>query len=255
MGFLALYLPDRKAIIAFRGIEIARMNPMQEVILDRLIGAPRKDFETHVGPVGLAVQALVEASLVQRGGDPHRLGYPLMLLHALEGACSMLRAAVEDQRRIAVNVFTEVAASTEPLSFAHRKQIKTALWCAKRVHPLICRAECPYLEQAVSQIERYLQPGMAPFPLLRSAPDALNSCSAGNQIVWDTRLGGAVTIKYIGRETIENVLKAARADQKHESVEDPCHKAGEYAGRLVAMQEGVPGSIGFCLDLARELGI
>lgn len=230
------------------------MNAMQEVILDRLIGAPRQDFETHVGPVGLAVQALVDACIVERGADPHRFGYPLMLLRALEGACSMLRA-VEDQRRVAIGVFTEVTPSSEPLSFPPRKHIQRALWCARRAHPLICRAECPLLEETAVQIEQYFQPTLAPFPLLRSSPSAFHSCIAGNQIVWDSREMGAVTIKYIGKTTIENVLAAARADQKHESPEEPSCRSAEYAGRLVGMREGVRGSIDFCLELARELGI
>ncbi len=230
------------------------MNALQEVILDRLIGAPRKDFETHVGPVGLAVQALVDASMVSRGADPHLLGYPLMLLSALDGACSMLRA-VEDQRRVAISVFTAVTPSVEPMSWLSRKFISTSLWCARRVHPLICRAECPFLEDAVGQIDRYFGPAGIPEPQLRSSNTAFNACSAGNQIVWDSRQMGVVTVKFIGRATIENVLAAARADRKHESAEDPSCIGAEYAGRLVGMLEGVPRSIDFCLDLARELGI
>jgi hypothetical protein len=230
------------------------MNPFQEVILDRLIGAAHGEFQNHFGPVGLAFQALVDARLVDEKATALDLGYPLILRSALESACAMLRP-VEQQRRLAVAVFAEVSPYSPPLPLTPRTQIGAALWCARRVHPLICRADCPFLQDAVTQIEQYLSTNDAVRPALQISPSVFHTCSASNEIVLDVVKGGMIALYNIGYQIIAKALEAARADRDSRSPESSSCEAAGYAAILAARFLGVQGATEFCVSLARELGV
>jgi len=231
------------------------MNALQEVILDRLIGAPGDDFApTFGGPVGLAFRALLDAQLIERGAPDAALGYPMILATALQGACSMLKE-VEEQRQLAVAVFTTISPSADPVLLTPRREIEAALWCARRSHPLICRAECPLVQDAARQIARYFDRGAARGPLLRPSTPRFNECTASNEIVWDALAGEAITLRCLGYYTVEKVLDAARADRAGASPErSACYVAG-HAGQLAGLLSGVTGSTEFCVGLANEFGM
>jgi len=230
------------------------MNALQEVILDRLIGAPGDDFAPNLGPLGLAFRALREARLIEEGAPDSALGYPMVLATALQGACSML-PDVEEQRQLAVAVFTTISPSAEPVALTSRQQVEGALWCARESHPLICKADCPFMTDATRQIQRYFSRGEARGPLLRPSNARYQECSAGNGIVWDNLGNTAVTLRFLGYNTVEKVLDAARADRAGELPEESACYASSYAGRLAGMLSGVPGATTFCVSLARQLSM
>jgi hypothetical protein len=229
------------------------MNVLQEVILDRLIGAPGDDFAPNSGgPLAVAFRALLDAHLIERGAPDAALGYPMMFATGLQGACSMFKE-VEEQRQLAVAVFTTISPSAEPVELTPRQQIESALWCARHSHPLICRPECPFMKDATGQIVRYLDRGKARGPHLRPSNPRFNECSASNEIVWDSIEMSSVTLRCMGYYTIEKVLDAAKADRAGETPELAACFASGYAGRLAALLSGVAGATEFCFAFAREL--
>lgn len=230
------------------------MNALQEVILDRLIGAPGDEFAPNAGPLGLAFRALRDARLVDERATDAALGYPMVLATALQGACSMLKE-VEEQRELAVAVFTTVSPSADPVALTPRQQVEGALWCVRHSHPLICRNECPFLTDAARQIQRYFNRGEARGPLLRPSNARYQECSASNEIVWDSLDMSVITLRCLGYYTVEKLLDAARADRAGELPEHSACYAASYGGRLAGLLSGVPGATAFCIALAQQLAM
>jgi len=228
------------------------MNPFQEVILDRLVGAGPDEFTEHLGPLGLAFQALVDAGLIAAHASALSLGYPLLLSSALESAGAMLRG-IEDKRQLALAVFTAVPPRPVVAPLPARRQITAALWCARRAHPLICRADCLFLKDAIAQIAHHCDG--VPLAADAAARPRFFACAATNTMVWDAVDMAAITVRCLAYHSIDKVLEAAQAERQSPAVETGSRFSASYAGRLVALQLGAAGAADFCIDLARELGI
>ncbi len=66
------------------------MDHRQEIILDRLAGAKRIGVQYRSGPLGIAVEALVEKKLVHRRDAKAALGFPRLLCQGIQGASNQL---------------------------------------------------------------------------------------------------------------------------------------------------------------------
>jgi hypothetical protein len=160
---------------------------------------------------------------------------------------------IEAKRQLAITIFAEVAPCSEVRNLSARCYIESALWSARRVHPLICKAECPYLQDATGQVDQYLSGQRVADITLKPANP--RSCTASRDLVCDRLRESLITLHSIGMRTIDNLLKAAQADRNRQSPENTSCEGSAYAGRLVAHFEGVKGAVDFCMAFARQLGM
>lgn len=225
------------------------MTPLQECILDRLIGADKIGVLWNSGPLGLAVKALKERKLTGRRDAAQALGYPMMLCHALQGASSVL-PSVDDRRRLAMSVFATVPPRDKAPRLTPRRHVEIALWCARWVHPLVCREDCPFFQEIAVRAESYLAGGRVgrPFTVGESA------CAAG-RMGRSASSDWSTTPKGYAVATCYRVLEAA-ADASHGTWPGMhSNLAGRDAARVCARAQGTDAAVEFCLELARELGM
>lgn len=228
------------------------MNAFQEVILDRLLGANATDFQDNHGPVGLALRALVDARLMEPSDPAEALGYPLMLHKALHAGCAML-GTTEEKRQLALTVFGEVSPASVPVHPPPRRQIETSLWCAERVHPLVCRSACPVLSATRKLLELFFTGDPLRDLPLELSQATLATCQASNRVIFDEVNHSGITLRLISRRTLQSPLAAAQALRSGQKVEEYASVAAAYAGRLAAHFLGRNGAAEFCRALVQEL--
>jgi hypothetical protein len=221
------------------------VDDLQEVILDRLIGATAADFRDAPGPVGLAWRALRDAGLTERTTPALALGFSQVLCQALQeaGACF---TELERQREFALAVFAELPPRPKPPHLTAHQHLEIALWCARSAHAFVCLWDCPVAEDLAVRI-RCLISGERPDRLGLFIPDALwTHCSCQN----------ATAPPEI--DAIHALEMARRAAVSHCCGTWPghsCQKAAGFAARGAALTHGVSGAIDFCLALARLLEV
>jgi len=229
------------------------MNALQEAILDRLIGADAQAFADNHGPVGLALGALVEAGLLEPGSPLQALGYPLQLTKALHAAAAML-ATVEEQRQLALTLFAEVPPRSPAPCPPGRVQVEAALWCADRVHPLVCRAACPALAAARKHLDLFWAGDPLQEVPLELSQATWASCQASKRVIWDAVNGSAITLRSLSYRCIQSPLAGAQALRQQQPPDDYTCVGAANAARLAAHFLGLDGAADFCRALARELG-
>ena len=228
------------------------MNPFQEVILDRLVGAGSDEFTDELGPLAMAFQALIDAGLIEADASALSLGYPLLLSAALDSGIAMLWE-VEDKRQLALQVFSAVPPRPDVTEMPAQQQIKAALWCAQRVHPLVCRADCPYLLDAAAEVAHHCE-GTPRAEEAAAGPRSF-ACGANTNVVWDAVANSMITLRCLAFHTIDKVVEAAQAAGDHDAAVSASRYSASYAGRIVAHFLGGPGAAALCVDLAHELGV
>jgi hypothetical protein len=226
----------------------AAMNDLQEVIIDSLIGAPASAFETASGPIDIALKALKEAQLTRRKDPAMVLGYPKLLCAAFSGASAGL-ASVDDRRQLAVTIFSDLPPRPQAPILSSRRVVEIALWSAQRVHPLVCRADCPHLESVSKNIIKELDNPAGSWSHVLSHTPFRQQCAADYSGFpkWHDQCGHAGEAM---RHTAEACVASARTW--------PGVEAGTAVGsaaRVPALVQGLAGAIDFCLALAKELGM
>jgi hypothetical protein len=226
------------------------MTEAQEMILDRLMVAELIGVQGPAGPLGLAVEAL--GPLRGAGGSriPRTLGWPGILRQALQAASAALEG-LEQRRQVAVTFFSVVAPRRKAPALGPSRQVELALWCALRVHPLVCRRGCPcagYVEEAVRGFLAERRPSAAKWPRgpLR--------CSAVLPRDWSD-VGPHGSPEESASAALGCALSVASLRDSGWYSVGNAKWAGWHAARVAALVKEVKGAVSFCLALAREMGL
>src|SRR5262245_2932478 len=113
------------------------MTGAQEAILDELMAA------ADIGVSWAHGRATRTTSAVGPDGATRRdvaqsLGYPSLLRAAVVYAVAALQA-VDERRKLAISVVSEVAPRRRAPRVPPKERLRLGLWAARRVHPLVCR--------------------------------------------------------------------------------------------------------------------
>jgi hypothetical protein len=229
------------------------MTPEQDVIIDRLTGSAKIGVQWKSGPLNIAVQALRDKKLVTRGDASQALGFPSMLCYALNGASTRL-TDLEDRRKFAVSFFNEVAPKAKPPRLTRQRHVEMALWVARRMHPLACSSDCPYLEHVAQLAERFVALGevIPPADVRREE----QRCSCITNRSWQGLSWEAWRSSPQGRAlTALQFAGEAAAVAPYRSPNSQSNWVAREGARLAVQKEGLEGAVVFCVALARELGL
>jgi hypothetical protein len=226
------------------------MTEAQEAILDQLMVAETIGAPWASGPLGVALRALAAGELRTCGDATQALGYPALLCQALHSANGTL-ATADERRQLAVTFFSEVAPRPQAPRLTRRRYAEVALWGALRVHPLVCRASCPYTRRLSRAIRDYLA-DPAPHPL---QPELAGNCPAEITRDWGC-IGWYKSPEHCARSALRYAYCAAWMIAHYDRWPgSESRRAACYAARTAALAEGVAGAVDFCLALAREVGL
>jgi hypothetical protein len=226
------------------------MNHLQEVILDRLAGSEKIGRVWKTGPLGLAVQALQERKIITHSDAGHALGFPVMLCEAVQGASSVLNNP-GDRCTLGVSFFSEIAPRDKQPRLSRQQHIRLAAWCVEQSHPLVCRSDCPYLQQTVQLARQFLEEADK---ISWTSYRSVESQCPLHEVVkpwpasWENSAQGRALLAtrntwlalYSARYTAPRVWT---------------NKVSRDAARTAAYVQGVNGAVAFCLGLARQLGL
>jgi hypothetical protein len=219
------------------------MDHRQEIILDRLVGAKRIGVQYRSGPLGIAVEALVEKKLVHRRDAKAALGFPKLMCQGIQGANNHL-PGIEERRSLAISFFSAVKPHEKPPRLTARRHAEIVLWAARRVHPLVCREDCPYLLAVVRWMAA--NPSAAAVP--REVDDEAGCSAWTNPGVRNHRRG---TASYQAIRALNYVHVTVTASRPGDTSQyGPLH-----AGAAAALHGGAATAADFCIGLARELGL
>jgi hypothetical protein len=224
------------------------MTEAQEAILDRLMVEEVIGVKS-TGPLGLAAKAL----RVCCQGQPYyarTLGYPIILRQALNTANEAL-PGTEERRKFAIPFFSAVAPRRKAPPLNSIRHIEIALWGGLRVHPLVCRVDCPFALGIQAEVSEFLTirrlPATAPRRHAIHCPALLTrDCGEGEL---------HLSAEYSAFEALTFVGEAARRQANSLWPNPSACVAADRAARVAALVEGATGAIDFCLALAREVGL
>jgi hypothetical protein len=222
------------------------MNAALEAIFDQLIGAGDDTFPAEMPLTAFVLRVLRDAGLTSRTDPSMALGHPKLFGAALDAASSVL-PALEDRRQLALTVFTDVPLRAKPPIISAQQYLELALWGARRAHPLVCRADCPWVEVVVRYVERRLknpQSRAIRRDILRAGEE---QCPLLRDMLPDRR-------RILGSQALAGALRTAETI-KHSWPGVEAIGGIAAASRLVALVEGIAGATEFCLTLARRLGM
>jgi hypothetical protein len=123
------------------------MTDLQDLLLDRLVGA-KVGPHWRDGPFRLAADLIPGKPIVfigkyddlkAKNAIASRLGYPLMLLEAAQGAASLLKAE-DDRRALAMAVIRSIPPGTKQKPRPSDDYWLAAVAAAEKAHRLVCRA-------------------------------------------------------------------------------------------------------------------
>jgi hypothetical protein len=222
----------------------------QELILDGLMGAATLDGKRPSGVLGVAVQALTGRRLRDAGEAARVLGYPRILCEALHSAAATLNTR-DERRKLGVSFFSECPPRRRLVRLSPRRHAEMALWCARRVHPLLCRADCPFAAFVTRQVEGCLRGELPPRFSGTGTPPACPAAHAreSNQDGW---YRSPEHDAWWALNIAQNLSACTRSDLPYR----PAYLsmlAGQRSARVAARLRGVSGALEFCLTLAEAL--
>jgi hypothetical protein len=150
-------------------------------------------------------------------------------------------AAADDRRTLAITFFSGVSPRAQASRLTPPQHVRTALWCAQWVHPLVCAPDCPRVADVVERVHGYLATGALPdgksvagCPALLTYPGELSNAAA--QVVDEAELAASAALN-------------KSWPGKHSGA------AAAHAARIATLVEGVAGAVEFCLALAQQVGL
>jgi hypothetical protein len=224
------------------------MNEFQEAILDRLMVEDRIGEYWKPGPLLLAVAVLQDAGLTKHDEPVAALGFPPMLCAAVCGAARAARST-DDLRTLAISLFTEVAPTARAAKVPAREQIAAVSWSLARV-PSYCRVPGRVAAEVGLLAERYLSGERPKEQTIVRLSNALHRDLEG--------MSSPHPERDPERRALSAHYFALHALRRASVNEDPAANA-EYTARDVAaaagLARGVAGSLPYCVELARQLGL
>jgi hypothetical protein len=225
------------------------MNEHQEAILDTLMVAERIGDRWRPGPLPLALEALKSAGLTRRDDPGPALGYPRLLCAAVEGASTTIRT-VDDCRRLAISLFSDVPPRKRAPKLSDRQLVAAALWSIGQV-----RSYCAPAGIMPGEVLEILQDHLAGSPcgdgtierLSAGLDRAIALADGARKDFAEGRL--ALSSFYFALHTLRRVRKG-----QGDAEGNACLVTRDVA-RLAGLVRGTAGAVPYCVGLARNLGM
>lgn len=222
------------------------MNPLQEMILDRLVGAKTIGTRWSPGPLRLAARALAEDGLAVNLESHKSLGFPLPFCAAIEGASECLKN-VEEVRTLAIALFSEIMPRDELLELSEHNHVEIAAWCARYWYFHFDRPS-DLCDEISAVLDDYLSgrgsSWISSIHRFDRRFDRVFFRNTGNRPYSQEKLLHSVFFF---------ALHTARRAARRESTEENASRTCRDAGRLAAVSAGLDGAVPFCLELARMM--
>jgi hypothetical protein len=231
------------------------MTDLQDRILDRLVGTP-VGFDWPDGPLAIAAEVIGGTKPVKfgqtdndrgaKGEIARRLGYPVLLCEAIQGANRGLK--VEDDRRsLAMTLFATIPIGGPIAKLSSLAQNRVAARLAIRAHPYDCLAsDCPVPAALAILIE-------APRPTRKMVvATAATRCATAGPLR-ETGCGWLTARSTQGQRLVQTVMMALRGFEKGKSVHGWC--SIRESARLAASERGLAEAVACCVEIARQCEI
>jgi hypothetical protein len=232
------------------------MTELQDLILDRLVGT-RVGVHWPDGPLAIAAEVVGGKKPVKFGQTDNdrgakseiarRLGYPVLLCEAIQGANRGL-AAEDDRRSLAMNVFRTISIGGKVPKLSARAQNEVAARLAIRAHAYACpAADCPVPQVLAGLLE---ESGLSWQAAVNAA--GARCVALGGRLVDH---GSSWLTARSTRETrlAQTALMVIRGFQSGMSVHGWC--SIRESARLAASERGVAEAVECCVEIARRCGM
>lgn len=235
------------------------MTDLQDILLDKLVGSAIgqnwKDGPFHVAaelipgkPMKFTGQ---HGDTTAKNAIASRLGYPLMLLEAGQGAMLVLEEE-DDRRAVAMGLFSTVEPGKKQKPRPEEVYRLAAVAVARHAHRLLCKStKCgvgSILDRVLAEDDESSRDQLFD-PFFRS------KCPTYDKDV-------DLKINLSGRKTpaIARSIAAAQCCAgvyiySGQPLKDEAGRAAREASRVAALIGGVPGAIALCVELAQRLGM
>ena len=232
------------------------MTDLQDRILDRLVGT-RLGVNWPEGPLTIAAEVVGGLKPVKFGQTDNdrgakaeiarRLGYPVLLCEAIQGANRGL-AAEDDRRGLAMGLFNTIPVGGRLPKLSSERQNRIALRLAVRAHPYVCRhPDCPAVMELAELAEvPAINVGMAvkaSFAVCATAGGTLRQKSSA----WLTARSTLV------QRVVQSAAMALRGFETRMSVHGWC--SVRESARLAASERGLAETLDCCVEVARGCGL
>jgi hypothetical protein len=234
------------------------MTDLQDMILDRLVGT-RVGVHWPNGPLAIAAEVVGGQKPVKFGqtGDDRgakaevarRLGYPVLLCEAIQGANRGLKAE-DDRRSLAMTLFGTIPVGAPAPKLSAQAQNRVAARMAIRAHPYICpRPDCPVPGAIADLLE-------APTVTRQMAVAAARTrCeTAGGtleEMAYCLTTAGWLTARSTPvQRLVQTAAMALRGFETGKSVHGWC--SIRESARLAASERGVAEAVACCVEIARQ---
>jgi hypothetical protein len=240
------------------------MTDLQDAILDRLVGT-RVGVNWPDGPLTIAAEVVggskpIVFGLTDNDRGPkaeisRRLGYPVLLIEAIQGAVRAL-AEENDRRSFAMAVFGTVPVGGKLPRLSSLEQNRIAGRMAIRVHSFVCTADCPVPKTLAALLD-------AP-PKNRTERQAAyqTRCETAKETLWGATTKetpwGATTAWLTARSTtfqrlLQTAYQVIHGLAEKKSMGGWC--SIRESARLAASERGIAEAVACCVEIARQCGL
>jgi hypothetical protein len=232
------------------------MTDLQDMILDNLVGT-RVGVNWPDGPLAIAAAVVGGTRPVKFGQTDNdrgakaeiarRLGYPVILCEAIQGANRGLKAE-DDRRSLAMAVFRTVPIGGAIPKLSSQTQTRIATRLAIRAHPFVCLdAHCPVPRALAELLDA---PSINRSLLVKAGQQR---CLTANRTGQGAGPGWLTARSERDRRLAQTASMALRGFQSGKSVHGWC--SIRESARLAASERGLEEAIACCIEIARQCGI
>jgi hypothetical protein len=233
------------------------MTDLQDLLLDRLVGAKiGKGWKD--GPFRLAADLIPGKPIkftgtfkdeTAKNAIASRLGYPLMLLEAAQGAASLLKAE-DDRRALAMAVLRSIPPGTKQKPRPSDDYWLAGVAAVERAHRLVCRARgCQVAASLKAMLRAEDHEGW------ERATDALLGASCPS---YTKDIDTAIRITP-ATPAVDRSIHAAHDCLAYGSdtayVKQSAARAARESARAALLVGGMSEAVAVCVEIARRLGM
>jgi hypothetical protein len=233
------------------------MTDLQDAILDKLVGSS-VGVDWPDGPLAIAAEVVGGSKPVKFGQTDNdrgakavvaaRLGYPVLLCEAIQGANRGLKAE-DDRRSLAMSLFATISVGGALPRLSSLAQNKIAACLAIRVHPYVCpRTDCP----VPAALARLVEAPEVTRALCVSAERA--RCETAGRISAGIAAWAGLTARSTREERLAQTaaralfgLRVGRSPHGWSSLRE--------SARLAASERGLAEAVACCVEVARQCGL
>jgi hypothetical protein len=232
------------------------MTDLQDRILDRLVGT-WVGVDWPDGPLAIAADVVGGPKPVKFGQTDNdrgpkaeiacRLGYPVLLCEAIQGANRGLKAE-DDRRSLAIALFGAIPIGEPMPKLSSQAQNRIALRLAMRAHPFVCqRSDCAVLLVLANLLQ------MEEITRAQAAEASRTWCETGGGTLRRTAAGWLTASSTPVQRVVQSAALAIRGFESGKSVHGWC--SIRESARLAASERGPAEAVSCCIDIARLCGM